>query len=179
VVENSLGFVFTCTWKAADLAERLHCETLAIGEDLGDARWPTCWTQRRQCLQDCCVPRNKRRVAGLSAASAQRRRLRRIAFAAAHPVAGERPSSQPRIDVTEQHEAEEAFALGTRQRELILESVATASTASTQRRLTSSTSRGAGLGYTPEELTGRDVHEISTSHADGTLIPAPAAICRA
>jgi PAS domain S-box-containing protein len=74
-------------------------------------------------------------------------------------------------DVTEQHEAEQALHMATRQRELILESVGDGIYGiDLEGRLTFINQAGAhALGYTPEQLTGRDLHEvIHHSHADGT-----------
>jgi PAS domain S-box-containing protein len=75
------------------------------------------------------------------------------------------------MDVTEQHEAEEALHLATRQRELILESVGDGIFGiDLDGKATFINEAGArALGYTPEQLTGRDLHElIHHSHADGT-----------
>ena len=75
------------------------------------------------------------------------------------------------MDVTEQHEAEEALHLATRQRELILESVGDGIFGiDLEGRLTFINQAAArALGYTPEQLTRADVHEvIHHSHADGT-----------
>jgi PAS domain S-box-containing protein len=75
------------------------------------------------------------------------------------------------MDVTEQYEAEEALHLATRQRELILESVGDGIYGiGLDGKLTFINAAGArALGYSPEQLTGRDVHEvIHHSHADGT-----------
>ncbi len=75
------------------------------------------------------------------------------------------------MDVTEQHEAEEALHLATRQRELILESVGDGIYGiDLDGRLTFINEAGArALGYEPEQLTGREIHEvIHHSHADGT-----------
>ena len=73
--------------------------------------------------------------------------------------------------MTEQHEAEQALHMATRQRELILESVGDGIYGiDLEGRLTFINQAGANaLGYTPEQLTGRDLHEvIHHSHADGT-----------
>jgi PAS domain S-box-containing protein len=98
---------------------------------------------------------------------------RRIAFRSRRmQLHGERPFILVHgIDVTEQHEAEEALHLATRQRELILESVGDGIYGiDLDGRLTFINEAGARLlGYSPEELTGREIHDvIHHSHADGT-----------
>ena len=98
---------------------------------------------------------------------------RRIAFRSRRmELPGERPFILNHgMDVTEQHEAEEALHLATRQRELILESVGDGIYGiDLDGRLTFINQAAArALGYTPEQLTGRDIHEIiHHSHADGT-----------
>jgi PAS domain S-box-containing protein len=88
----------------------------------------------------------------------------------------ELPGERPFIiihgtDVTEQYEAEQALHMATRQRELILESVGDGIYGiDLEGRLTFINQAGAhALGYTPEQLIGRDLHEvIHHSHADGT-----------
>ena len=75
------------------------------------------------------------------------------------------------MDVTEQHEAEEALHLATRQRELILEAAGDGIYGiDLDGKLTFINETGAkALGYTADELVGRDVHElIHHSHVDGT-----------
>jgi two-component system, OmpR family, sensor histidine kinase VicK len=75
------------------------------------------------------------------------------------------------MDVTEQHEAEEALHLATRQRELILDSVGDGIYGmDLDGRLTFINKTAAQmLGYSPEQMAGRDVIElIHHSHADGT-----------
>ena len=75
------------------------------------------------------------------------------------------------MDVTEQHEAEEALHLITRQRELILQSVGDGIYGiDLDGKLTFINGAGAqALGYSPEELAAQDVHQvIHHSHADGT-----------
>jgi PAS domain S-box-containing protein len=82
------------------------------------------------------------------------------------------------IDVTEQYEAEEALRLATRQRELILESVGDGIYGMDLNGRVTFVNQAAAraLGYTPDQLTGRDMHEATHhSYADGT--PYPKAVC--
>jgi two-component system, OmpR family, sensor histidine kinase VicK len=75
------------------------------------------------------------------------------------------------MDVTEQHDAEEALHLATRQRELILESAGDGIFGiDLEGKITFINNAGAEvLTYTPEQLAGKDVHDaIHHSHADGT-----------
>ncbi len=75
------------------------------------------------------------------------------------------------MDMTEQHEAEEALHLATRQREMILEAVGDGIFGiDLEGRVTFINRAGARvLGYQPDQLAGRDVHStIHHSHADGT-----------
>jgi two-component system, OmpR family, sensor histidine kinase VicK len=99
--------------------------------------------------------------------------FRRIAFRSRRvDLNGERPFVLNHgVDVTEQHEAEEALHRATRQRELILEAVGDGIYGiDLDGRLTFINEAGArALGYQPDQLTGRDVHElIHHSHSDGT-----------
>jgi two-component system, OmpR family, sensor histidine kinase VicK len=75
------------------------------------------------------------------------------------------------MDVTEQHDAEEALLLATRQRELILESAGDGIFGiDLEGKITFINNAGAEmLSYTPDQLAGQDVHDlIHHSHADGT-----------
>jgi len=75
------------------------------------------------------------------------------------------------MDITEQHEAEGALHLATRQRELILESVGDGIFGiDLYGRLTFANQAAAQtLGYRPEDLTGRELLEvIQHSRSDGT-----------
>lgn len=177
VVEGSLGFVFTCTmegrltslnaftaetlgYRAEDLVGRLMAEFL---DAAGAATFQECLEQlQTQDEWQGAIP--VRRSDGV---------YRRIAFRSRRMnLQDERPFVLNHgVDVTEQHDAEEALHLATRQRELILESVGDGIYGiDLDGRLTFINEAGArALGYRPEQLTGRDIHEIiHHSHADGT-----------
>jgi PAS domain S-box-containing protein len=177
VVESSLGFVFTCTMEGRLTSlNAFTAETLGYRiEDLngrpvselldtpGAIRFQECLrTLQNQYEWQGALP--VRRSDGI---------YRRIAFRSRRmELHGEKPFILIHgMDVTEQHEAEEALHLATRQRELILESVGDGIYGiDLEGRLTFINEAGARmLGYTADELTGRDVHEvIHHSHADGT-----------
>ena len=177
VVESSLGFVFTCSlegrltslnaFTAETLGYRLEDLTGRPLSDLLDSAGI-------QAFQDCLHTLTQqeewqgalpiRRSDGI---------YRRIAFRGRRmELHGGRPFILIHgMDVTEQHEAEEALHLATRQRELILESVGDGIYGiDLEGSLTFINEAGARmLGYEAEELTGRDVQEmVRQSHADGT-----------
>jgi PAS domain S-box-containing protein len=177
VVEGSLGFVFTCTlegrltslnaftaetlgYRVEDLMGRSVTELLDMA---GAATFQECLhtlTERDEWLGAIPV----RRSDGA---------YRRIAFRCRRvDLSGERSFVLNHgVDVTEQHEAEEALHMAMRQRELILESVGDGIYGiDLEGRLTFINEAGArALGYSTEQLTTRDVHEIiHHSHADGT-----------
>jgi two-component system, OmpR family, sensor histidine kinase VicK len=177
VVESSLGFVFTCTmegrltslnaftaetlgYRIGDLTGRPLAELL---DSTGAARLQECLAAlKTQDEWQGYIP--VRRSDGI---------YRRIAFRSRRmELHGERPFILIHgMDVTEQHEAEEALQIATRQRELILESVGDGIYGiDLEGRLTFINEAAARmLGYEPEELTGREIHEvIHHSHADGT-----------
>ena len=177
VVESSLGFVFTCTmegrltslnaftaetlgYRIEDLTGRPVAELL---DSTGTARFQDCLrTLKTQDEWQGALP--VRRSDGI---------YRRIAFRSRRmQLHGERPFILVHgIDVTEQHEAEEALHIATRQRELILESVGDGIYGiDLEGRLTFINEAGARLlGYSPDDLTGREIHDvIHHSHADGT-----------
>jgi PAS domain S-box-containing protein len=177
VVGNSLGFVFTCSmegrltslnaftaetlgYRVEDLTGRPVTELL---DTPGAATFHECLrTLETQDEWQGALP--LRRSDGV---------YRRIAFRSRRmELPGERPFVVNHgIDVTEQHEAEEALHLATRQRELILESVGDGIYGiDLDGRLTFINQAAARvLGYTPEQLTGRDIHDvIHHSHNDGT-----------
>lgn len=177
VVENSLGFVFTCSMEGrltslnAFTAETLGYRTEAL---TGRAITELMDAAGASAFQDCL--RTLETQEEWQGALPLRRSdgvYRRIAVRSRRmQLPGERPFVLNHgIDVTEQYEAEEALHLATRQRELILESVDDGIYGiDLDGRLTFINEAGArALGYSPEQLTGRDVHEIiHHSHADGT-----------
>ena len=177
VVESSLGFVFTCTmegrltslnaftaetlgYRIEDLIGRSVSEML---EAAGAARFQVgLRTLKTQEEWHGSLP--VRRSDGI---------YRRIAFRCRRmDLHGERPFILVHgIDVTEQHEAEEALHIATRQRELILQSVGDGIYGiDLEGRLTFVNDAGASmLGYTPAELAGREIHDvIRHGHKDGT-----------
>jgi PAS domain S-box-containing protein len=177
VVENSLGFVFTCSMEgrltslnaftAETLGYRAEALTGRAVSELMDAGGAA-------TFQDCLrTLETKDEWQGALPLRRSDGVYRRIAFRSRRmELPGERPFILNHgMDVTEQHEAEEALHRATRQRELILESVGDGIYGiDLDGRLTFINEAGARtLGYTPGELTGRDVHEIiHHSHADGT-----------
>ena len=177
VVENSLGFVFTCStegrltslnaFTAETLGYRAEALTGRAVTDLLDAAGAS-------AFQDCLrTLETKDEWQGALPLRRSDGVYRRIAFRSRRmQLPGERPFVLNHgMDVTEQHEAEEALHLAMRQRELILESVADGIYGiDLDSRLTFINLAGArALGYSPDQLTGRDVHEvIHHSHADGT-----------
>ncbi len=177
VVENSLGFVFTCStegrltslnaFTAETLGYRAEALTGRAVTDLLDAAGAS-------AFQDCLrTLETKDEWQGALPLRRSDGVYRRIAFRSRRmQLPGERPFVLNHgMDVTEQHEAEEALHLAMRQRELILESVADGIYGiDLDGRLTFINLAGArALGYSPDQLTGRDVHEvIHHSHADGT-----------
>lgn len=177
VVESSLGFVFTCSMEgrltslnaftAETLGYRIEDLTGRPLTELLDGPGIACFQECLNALKaqeewHGTVP--VRRSDGI---------YRRIAFRSRRmKLLGERPFVLIHgMDVTEQHEAEEALHIATRQRELILESVGDGIYGiDLDGRLTFINEAGARLlGYQAEELTGREIHEvIHHSHADGT-----------
>jgi PAS domain S-box-containing protein len=177
VVEGSLGFVFTCSMEgrltslnaftAETLGYRAQDLTGRSVTDLLDAPGAAVF---QDCLRTLATGDEWQGALPLRRSDGV---YRRIAFRSRRmELPGERPFILNHgIDVTEQHEAEEALHLATRQRELILESVGDGIYGiDLDGRLTFINQAAArALGYTPEELTGRDVHDvIHHSHADGT-----------
>ena len=177
VVESSLGFVLTCTMEGrltslnAFTAETLgyRIEDLT-GRPLAELLDSTGAAQLQECLR---MLKSQEQWQGAIPVRRSDGIYRRIAFRSKRM---QLPAERPFIlihgmDVTEQHEAEEALHIATRQRELILESVGDGIYGiDLEGRLTFINETGARmLGYRAEELTGRGIHEvIHHSHADGT-----------
>ncbi|MGB0082995.1 MAG: PAS domain S-box protein [Terracidiphilus sp.] len=177
MVENSLGFVFTCSmegrltslnaftaetlgYRPEDLAGRLLTELM---DATGVATFQDC-LNTVETGEEWQGALPMRRSDGV---------YRRIAVhGRSMQLAGERSFLIVHgMDVTEQYEAEEALHLATRQRELILESVGDGIFGiDLDGRVTFINEAGArALGYTPDQLTGRDLHDlIHYSHSDGT-----------
>ncbi|MFP5234965.1 MAG: PAS domain S-box protein [Acidobacteriota bacterium] len=177
VVESSLGFVFTCTMEGRLTSlNAFTAETLGYRiEDLtGHSVTELLDSVGANKFQECLRTLEThdewqgtlpvRRSDGI---------YRRIAFRSRRmELRGERPFILNHgVDVTEQHEAEEALHIAMRQRELILDSVADGIYGiDLEGRVTFINQAAArALGYRPEQLQGRDIHElIHHSHADGT-----------
>jgi PAS domain S-box-containing protein len=177
MVENSLGFLFTCTLEA-----QLTSLNAYTAETLGYQVKDLIGQSVSMFLDSDCAAVFHEGLESLRAGEEWQGRLpvrrsdgvvRRIAFRSRRmELPGERPFIiNHGMDVTEQHEAEEALHLATHQRELILDSVEDGIYGiNLDGRLTFINQAAANtLGYTPRELTGRDIHEIiHHSHADGT-----------
>jgi two-component system sensor histidine kinase VicK len=176
-VENSLGFVFTCSMEGyltslnAFTAETLGYRAEAlIGRAVTELMDADGVTAFQECLRALTMQEEWQGALTLRRSDGV---YRRIAFRSRRmQMPGERPFALNHgMDVTEQHEAEEALHMATRQRELILESVGDGIYGiDLDGKLTFINAAGArALGYPPEQLKGRDMHEvIHHSHADGT-----------
>jgi two-component system sensor histidine kinase VicK len=177
VVENSLGFVFTCSLEGrltslnAFTAETLGYRSEALtGRFVTELLDATGLAAFHDCLRTLETKDEWQGALTLRRSDGVYRRI------ACRSRRLELPGERPFIiihgtDVTEQHEAEQALHMATRQRELILESVGDGIYGiDLEGRLTFINQAGAhALGYTPAQLIGRDLHEvIHHSHADGT-----------
>ena len=177
VVESSLGFVFTCTMEGrltslnAFTAETLgyRLEDLT-GRPLSDLLDSSGIQAFQDCLQTLKVQEEWQGALPIRRSDGI---YRRIAFRGRRmELHGGKPFILIHgMDVTEQHEAEEALYLATRQRELILESVGDGIYGiDLEGRVTFINEAGARmLGYEAEELSGREILEvIHHGQADGT-----------
>lgn len=177
VVENSLGFVFTCSMDGrlsslnAFTAETLgYTKEALLGRTVMELSDPAGAAVFKECLKAIETHEEWQGAIPLRRSDGV---YRRIAFRSRRTqLPGERPFLLNHgMDVTEQHEAEEALHLATRQRELILQSAGDGIYGiDLDGRLTFINEAGArALGYTPEQLAGCDVHEVlHHSRADGS-----------
>jgi PAS domain S-box-containing protein len=180
MVENSLGFVFTCamdgrltslnTFTAQTLGYRTDA---LVGRSVTELMDTDGAASFKECLRTLETQEEWQGALPIRRSDGV---YRRIAFRSRRmQLPGERPFVLNHgMDVTEQHQAEEALHLATRQRELILESVGDGICGiDLEGRLTFINEAGArALGRRPEDLVGRDVHDmIQHSRADGTSYP--------
>jgi PAS domain S-box-containing protein len=177
VVENSLGFVFTCSLEGRLTSlNSFTAETLGYRAEALTGRFlaELLDTPGLAAFQDCLrTLQTKDEWQGALTLRRSDGVYRRIACGGRRlQLPGERPFVLIHgTDVTEQHEAEQALHMATRQRELILESVGDGIYGiDLDGRITFINQAGSqALGYAPERLSGRDLHEvIHHSHADGT-----------
>jgi len=177
VIENSLGFLFSCT-----LEGRLTSLNAFTAESLGYRIKDLIGHSVAVFLES---PSDAIFQAGLQHLEADHEwqgvlRVRRsdgvyrhIALRSRRMELADNPPFviNHGMDVTEQHEAEEALHVATRQRELILESVGDGIYGmDLDGRLTFINKTAAQmLGYTPGQMLGRDVHDlVHHSLANGT-----------
>jgi two-component system, OmpR family, sensor histidine kinase VicK len=176
VVENSLGFLFTCSlegrltslnaFTAETLGYRIEDLTGHSLQEFLDPAGANAFQTGLHTLE------TRQEWQGLLRVRRSDGAYRHIAFRSRRM---ELPDSQPFVlnhgmDMTEQHEAEAALREATRQRELILESVGDGIYGiDLDGRLTFINEAAATmLGYAAEELARRDIHElIRHGHADG------------
>jgi two-component system, OmpR family, sensor histidine kinase VicK len=177
VVENSLGFLFTCS-----LAGRLTSLNAFTAETLGYRIEDLTGHFVSEFLDPAGMAEFHDGLGLLDSGEEWQGilRVRRSDGAYRHIAFRSRrmelPDGQPFVlnhgmDVTEQHEAEEALRVATRQRELILDSVGDGIYGiDLDGRLTFINQAAAQmLGYAPDQTAGRDVHElIHHTNADGT-----------
>lgn len=177
MVENSLGFVFTCSMDGRLTSlNGFTAETLGYRSEALMGRSVSELTDGEgTAAYEGCLRTLKTKDEWQGALRLRRSDgvYRRIAFRSLRmELPGERAFVLNHgMDVTEQHQAEEALHVATRQRELILESVGDGIYGiDLDGKLTFINEAGARLlGYTREQLTGRDMHEvIHHGNADGT-----------
>ena len=177
MVENSLGFVFTCSMEGRLTSlNAFTAETLGyrpedlVGRMLTELMDATGVATFQDCLNTVETGEEWQGALPMRRSDGVYRRI--AVHSRSMQLAGERSFLIVHgMDVTEQYEAEEALHLATRQRELILESVGDGIFGiDLDGKVTFINEAGArALGYTPDQLTGRDLHDlIHYSHADGT-----------
>ena len=176
VVENSLGFIFTCNLDGRLTSlNSFTAETLGFRvEDLLGRSIAELLDSHGGTIFADCLRALENREEWQGAIPLRRRDgiYRRIALRSRRmDLPGEQPFALHHgIDVTELNEAEEALHLAMRQRELILESVDDGIFGIDLDGRFSFLNQAAAnlLGYSTEDLIGRDVHEsIYYKHSDG------------
>jgi PAS domain S-box-containing protein len=176
-VENSLGFVFTCSMEGRVTSlNAFTAETLGyrpedlVGRMVAELMDATGVATFQDCLNTVETDEEWQGALSLRRSDGAYRRI--AVHSRSMQLAGERSFAIVHgMDVTEQYEAEEALHLATRQRQLILESVGDGIFGiDLDGKVTFINEAGAStLGYAPEQLTGRDLHElIHHGHGDGT-----------
>ncbi|MGD0346680.1 MAG: PAS domain S-box protein [Terracidiphilus sp.] len=177
MVENSLGFVFTCSMEGrltslnAFTAETLgYRQEALVGRMVTELMDASGVAAFQDCLNTMETGEEWQGALPLRRSDGVYRRI--AVHSRSMQLASERKFAiMHGMDVTEQHEAEEALHLATRQRELILEAVGDGIFGiDLDGKLTFINEAGAHmLGYAPEELAERDLHElVHLSHADET-----------
>jgi two-component system, OmpR family, sensor histidine kinase VicK len=177
VVENSLGFLFTCSMEGritslnAFTAETLGYPASAlVGRMIFELMEPASAASFQESLRTLSAGGEWQGYLPLRRSDGAYRRI------ALRSRRTELPDEQPFVlnhgmDVTEQHEAEEALHLVTRQRELILQSVGDGIFGiDMEGRLSFINDAGAEmLGYMAEELAACDIQQLfNHSQPDGT-----------
>lgn len=177
VVESSLGFVFTCNMEGRLTSlNSFTAETLGYRAGNLTGRLVSEFLDRKgAAIFDECLRtlETKEEWQGTLPVRRNDGAYRQIAFRSRRmDLHGERPFVLSHgVDITEQFEAETALHLAMRQRELILESVGEGIYGiDLDGHITFINEAGARtLGYTPEELTGRNMLDmVRHSAADGT-----------
>jgi two-component system sensor histidine kinase VicK len=177
VVENSLGIVFMCSLDGVLISMNpFTAETLGypvaslVGRPVTDLMDASGVATFQECLRTLKKTQDWQGTLPLRRSDGE---YRRIAFRSRRIGLSRERSFVVNhgVDTTEQYEAEEALQMAARQRELILESADDGIFGiDLDGKLTFINDAGArALGYTPEELSGKDFHEVvQHSHADGT-----------
>ena len=177
MVENSLGFVFTCSMEGRITSlNAFTAETLGyrpedlVGRIVTELMDATGVATFQDCLNTVETDEEWQGALSLRRSDGVYRRI--AVHSRSMQLAGERSFAIVHgMDVTEQYEAEQALHLATRQHELILKSVGDGIFGiDLDGRVTFINEAGASaLGYAPEQLAGHDLHElIHHSHVDGT-----------
>lgn len=177
VVENSLGIVFMCSMEGVLISlNSFTAETLGypaaslIGRPVMELMDASGAATFLECLRAMEKRRDWQGTLPMRRSDGE---YRRVAFRSRRVGLGRERSFVVNhgVDTTEQYEAEEALQMAARQRELILESADDGIFGiDMEGKLTFINDAGArSLGFAPEDLAGRDFHEVvQHSHADGT-----------